>query len=69
MSKSDRNVENTMKKYKLGDWFTDDSVYKYDKSKYEEDVVAVAEGANADEGADEGFVLEEGDEDRENNEF
>jgi hypothetical protein len=73
MSKSDRNVENTMKKYKLGDWFTDDSVYKYDKSKYEEDVVAVAnatEGAEgADEGADEGFVLEEGDEDRENNDF
>jgi hypothetical protein len=64
MSKSDRNVENTMKKYKLGDWFVDDSVYKYDKSKYEEDVVVT----EAEEGENEGFVLEEGDEDRENNE-
>jgi hypothetical protein len=67
MSKSDRNVENTMKKYKLGDWFVDDSVYKYDKSKYEEDVVQGAEQV-VEEGENEGFVLEEGDEDRENNE-
>ena len=56
-----------MKKYKLGDWFVDDSVYKYDKSKYEEDVVQGAEQV-VEEGENEGIVLEEGDEDRENNE-
>ena len=58
-----------MKKYKLGDWFVDDSVYKYDKSKYEEDVtegVVVAEQGAEEE--NQGFVMEEGDEDRENNE-
>jgi hypothetical protein len=66
MSKSDRNVENTMKKYKLGEWFVDDSVYKYDKSKYEEDV---SKGATEEPNEEnEGFVLEEGDQDRNNNE-
>jgi hypothetical protein len=72
MSKSDRNVENTMKKYKLGDWFVDDSVYKYDKSKYEEDITEGVVTEGAEQGAEEenqGFVMEEGDEDRENNEF
>ena len=38
MDKSDRKVEQEMKKYKLGDWFVDEGVYKYKKGKYEEEV-------------------------------
>ena len=80
MTDNDRKVENVLKKYKLGDWFVDETVYKYDKGKYEEDVAtsgvatsgvatnADAEGVAAD-GENEGFVLEEGDEDRNDNEM
>ena len=72
MSKNDRAVENTLKKYKLGDWFVDESVYKYDKNKYAADVgnEGVNEGLNEglNEDVNEGFVLEEGDEDRHDNE-
>ena len=75
MTDNDRKVENVLKKYKLGDWFVDETVYKYDKGKYEEDVatsgvatsgVAVTDVAD---GENEGFVLEEGDEDRNDNEM
>jgi hypothetical protein len=62
MNDSDRKVENLLKEYKLGDWFVDEGVYIYKKGKYEEEV---AEGIIQE---DEGFVLEEGDEDRNNNE-
>jgi hypothetical protein len=72
MTKSDRDVENLLKKYKMGEWFTDDSVYKYDKAKYGKEI-GENEGEiyddprptpmflGADEGENEGFVLEEGD--------
>ena len=77
MTKSDRDVENLLKKYKMGEWFTDDSVYKYDKAKYGKEVGEGKENdddrptpvflGGEDEGVNEGFVLEEGDEDRNNN--
>ena len=78
MTKSDRDVENLLKKYKMGEWFTDDSVYKYDKAKYGKEIgenegepyddprptpmFLRDEGEGDNEGDNEGFVLEEGDE-------
>ena len=61
MDKNDRKVEQEMKKYKLGDWFVDEGVYKYKKGKYEEEVEDIVEEGN------ESFVEEEGDEDRHDN--
>ena len=78
MTDSDRKVENLLKEYKLGDWFVDDSVYIYKKGKYEEEVGEKTGEAYEDPrpapaflevADDEGFVLEEGDEDRNDNEL
>jgi hypothetical protein len=43
MTKTDRDVENIMKEYKLGDWFTDDTVYKYNKAKYDKETGVLEE--------------------------
>ena len=78
MTDSDRKVENLLKEYKLGDWFVDESVYIYKKGKYEEEVGEKTGEAYEDprpdpmfldDGNNEGFVLEEGDEDRNDNEL
>jgi hypothetical protein len=63
VNNEDRKVESTMMKYKLGRWSTDDSVYVYKKEQYEKEM-------NMEEvpGNNEEFVLEEGDEDRYDNE-
>ena len=68
MDKNERNVEMELKKYKLGDWFVDESVYKYKKSKYEEEIEGEGAEAGDQPGEGEEFVLEEGDEDRFDNE-
>ena len=70
MDKNERNVEMELKKYKLGDWFVDESVYKYKKGKYEEEIEGegAEAGDQAGDPAGEEFVLEEGDEDRFDNE-
>lgn len=81
MTKTDRDVENLLKEYKLENWFTDDTVYKYNKAKYgkevgegkennddrETPVFLGGDNEGDNEGVNEGFVLEEGDEDRNDN--
>ncbi len=64
VNNEDRKVESTMMMYKLGRWSTDDSVYVYKKEQYEKEI-----GMEEVPGNNEEFVLEEGDEDRYDNEL
>jgi hypothetical protein len=64
VNNEDRKVESTMMMYKLGRWSTDDSVYVYKKEQYEKEM-----GMEEVPGNNEEFVLEEGDQDRFDNEL
>lgn len=62
MENFERGVENLMKEFKMGDWKEDEGVFKYKKTRYDEET-------KADEEMDEAFIEEEGDEDRRDNEL